>query len=431
MKSALKKDFSELLNKIDAIDIGLSANCDDSLDEIFRNLEDQYRRIQRATLPKLEDLKIVSDIIDQYHTCNKNEKYSYASLKPTINKSIGKISNYAFFEMQEKLIPFYLKKAEWLWGEGRITEALDAWEEVLKVNPDNEYIHSKLSGIMNVPQPVKNRAVELHGKYQFKYLGSFGYNIAKYPICIVVSDYDNTLFVSDYVGDEIHRFNPRGEYLGPLSVEVKTPMGLFKDAKNNLWICDFGNKRLLIVDSDGIVLDEISLEEINLKACHPRSVCVTSREIFILVSDRIGDCREIVCLDRFTGGDLGKHLDVNGLEPMICLKTYEDDLYIGVFAPPVICKYTSPQYHFDKCLKPNVPGSLLRFTKVEDSLMISTGRYIAKANADGQIQFSFNMAKFFGTERVMARGLEVTQEKGVRQLLVTDELQMSIHKFLI
>lgn len=40
------------------------------------------------------------------------------------------------------------KKGRYYYETNRIEEALDMWEEVLKIEPDNEYIHSKLHEIV-------------------------------------------------------------------------------------------------------------------------------------------------------------------------------------------------------------------------------------------------------------------------------------------
>jgi len=144
-----KKNFSELLSKIDEIDMDRSSSFTNDFDEICKNIENSYGKIQRSLANKLEDLNIVSNIFYRSSHTDETARHGGASLSSVADKAIDKINNFTFFEMIEKLIPFNLKKGNWLFDQGRVEEALDAWEAVLKVNPDNEYVHSKLSRMIN------------------------------------------------------------------------------------------------------------------------------------------------------------------------------------------------------------------------------------------------------------------------------------------
>ncbi|RLB83493.1 MAG: hypothetical protein DRH17_02445 [Deltaproteobacteria bacterium] len=153
-----KKDFSALLRKIESLNLDQISICNNKPDEFLQSVEDDYRKIQRSMVTRRENLGIISDILDQCHCCNSNEDYSSKSLRLVVDKAIGKVNNYVFFEMRERLAPFNLKKGEWLFKQGRIEEALDVWEEVLRVEPDNKYIHSKLSQIIdNWDQDAKTK----------------------------------------------------------------------------------------------------------------------------------------------------------------------------------------------------------------------------------------------------------------------------------
>ena len=144
-----KKHFSELLRKIDATDTCHSPSRIDKLDKFFQNVQHEYRKIQCDVATKLENLKITSDILNESHGRNNIKKNEDDSLKLATDKAIAEVTNFAFFEIQGKLSSFNLKKGKQLFEQDRIEEALDAWEEVLKVNPDNEYIRSKLEQIID------------------------------------------------------------------------------------------------------------------------------------------------------------------------------------------------------------------------------------------------------------------------------------------
>lgn len=396
-------------------------------EQLMKEVDTIYRNEINNALWKQEELMLVSDLLGHAEASEVDARKDF--VKAASEKAMVQVAGYVLYRLREKLVPFHLSKSEWCLRQGRAEDALNSLEEALEVAPDMRYHLSKVCESSS-QERTGTIADELRKRYRFQYEGSFGHRRIKAPFDAVATKDARRLFVTDYIANKVVVFCDE-KYAGDLVGDLKAPMGLCRDDNDSVYICDFGNKRLLIVSSAGIVLDEIGLEGINPKACHPRSVGLTSGEIFILMSDGEGECREIVCLDRFGAGDHKKHLKVEGLGPMICLRIHDDDLYVGNFAPPLICKYASREGRPVKWLKPNVPGSLRRFTTLEDSLIISTGRHIAKANADGQIQFSFNMARFFGTEKVMARGLEVAEGEGDVRLLVADELQMSIHKFLI
>jgi len=199
-----KKDFSELLKKIETVGIDQSPSCNKELDKFFRNVENDYRKNQSGLFAKIENLKITSDILDHKHGGRNIEKPNDNPLKLATDKAIGKISNYVFFEMRERLIPFNLKIGKWLFGQGRIEETLDAWEEILKVNPDNEYIHSKLLEMMDTGPVTNDRAEELHRRYQFKYIGSFGYGIVETPVAIITADHEDIVLVADRIRCKIY-----------------------------------------------------------------------------------------------------------------------------------------------------------------------------------------------------------------------------------
>jgi len=429
MVDLYKERFSELLRRIETINMDQSVNHD-HMGSLFRRIEDDYRQIQGGLAAKLEDLKIISNILD--HSCSSTD--SIVQLKPATDKAQHKLNNYAFFEMKERLIPFNLKKGDWLFKEGRIEEALNAWEEVLKVNPDNEYVHSRLLEIMDTTQGPKVRAEELHSKYRFKYIGSFGQNILARPFAIVAGDHDDTLFVSDNVGNKIHKFNVHGKYLGPLPVEVKKPLGLFKDGENNIWICDFGNSRLLAVDSNGNMTDEISLKEIlgdSFGSTHPVFGYLSDKRLYLLLLNKSYQQRMLVSFDRYNPYNSLDILPTNVLQTPNFFGFLDNQLYLCDYAQCHLFVYDVGQRFFKRIGYLGIPYPLRRFVGSCDGIFLSAGKHILKVSLNGERFFSANLSEILNTDQATPLGLAFLKHKNSRVLFVTDASLTRIHKFAI
>lgn len=429
MVDLYKERFSELLRRIETINMDQSVNHD-HMGSLFRRIEDDYRQIQGGLAAKLEDLKIISNILD--HSCSSTD--SIVQLKPATDKAQHKLNNYAFFEMKERLIPFNLKKGDWLFKEGRIEEALNAWEEVLKVNPDNEYVHSRLLEIMDTTQGPKVRAEELHSKYRFKYIGSFGQNILARPFAIVAGDHDDTLFVSDNVGNKIHKFNVHGKYLGPLPVEVNNPRGLFKDTQGYVWICDFGNSRLLAADLSGNVVAEIRMQELlgaKFGSIYPFFGCLEGNQFYLLLVNASLEQRVIASFNRY---DLYGSLDIlptNALQRPNFLGFFADRLCVCDCAQCDLFLYDASQRRFKLIGCSGIPYPLRWFVVFTDGFFLSAGRYILKVVSNGQRVFALNLSKLFGIHETLPFDLEIVRDKKTEALFVTDYSLACIHKFAI
>jgi len=424
-----KERFSELLRRIETINMDQSVNHD-HMGSLFRRIEDDYRQIQGGLAAKLEDLKIISNSLDHSYSSNDG----IVQLKPATDKAQHKLNNYAFFEMKERLIPFNLKKGDWLFKEGRIEEALNAWEEVLKVNPDNEYVHSRLLQIMDTTQGPKVRAEELHSKYRFKYIGSFGQNILARPFAIVAGDHGDTLFVSDNVGNKIHKFNVHGKYLGPLPVEVKKPLGLFKDDENNIWICDFGNSRLLAVDSNGNMTDEISLKEIlgdSFGSTHPVFGYLSDKRLYLLLLNKSYQQRMLVSFDRYNTYNSLDIFPTDILQTPNFFRFIDNELYLCDYTQCALFVYNAKR----KCVKQigyqTISHPLRCFINLSNNLFLSAGKHILKVVLNGQSIFTANLPKILHTTQANPYSLAVLKQENIQVLFVMDGSLACIHKFAI
>lgn len=428
-----KKEFSELLRKIDAIKIDALANCNNGLDEFFQNIEDDYRKIQYGVSTKLEDLKSISDILGQSHSSNNIEKPNDNTLKLVTTKAINKTNDYAFFEMKKKMIPFSLDKGKWLFEQGRIGKALDTWEEVLKINPDNKYVHSKLLEIMNLPQETRNRAEELQRKYRFKYIGSFGHNVLARPIAIIVGNEDDILFVSDEVSNQIHKFNVNGEYLGPLPIKVKRPLGFFKDIENNTWICDFGNCRLLALDYGGNELEEIRLKDIlgeSSGSIGPCFGCLRGDQFYLVLMESNWQKRRIISFNKHAPRDSFKILQYSDFQAPVDIKLVEKRIYVANFDPGSLFAYDFNLKEFVRITWEPVPGTPRQFVTANNELFLNAGTFLVKMSLKGRQIFLANVSQVLGTNNIIV-GAAIAEKENKRILLLTDLTQASVHSFLV
>ncbi|MHA1146359.1 MAG: hypothetical protein ACTSRW_16605 [Candidatus Helarchaeota archaeon] len=426
-----KKKFTELLRKIESINIDQSGNHDD-MGSLFSVIEDDYRKIQRSLSAKREDLKIISDILG--HSYGSNDTAIYNQLKPEIDQLIRSLNNYAFFEMKEGLIPFNFEKGNWLFSRGRIDEALDSWEEVLRVNPDNEYIHSILLETKNIHHATKSRAEDLNNKYRFKYMGSFGQDVLKGPFAIVVDNCDGTLFVSDKIKNKIHKFNVQGEHLGHLALEVKNPCGLFKDTESNLWICDFGNSRILAIDSTESAVNELKLQEIlGDKAV---SICpVFGRSngdrFYLLLANASFQQKKLVSFNRYNPRDSLDILPTDALQSPNFFGFLDNHLYVSDPAQCDLFTFDAEQGLFTPIGFKGIPYPLRWLADFHDGFFLSAGMHILKVSSNGQIIFSANISSILGMHKTLPSALAIFKEKNTQILFVADYSLACIHMFSI
>jgi len=287
---------------------------------------------------------------------------------------------------------------------------------------------------MNISSKLRERAEELHEKYQFKYIGSFGHDIMKRPIAIVAADHKDTLFVSDYDGNKIHKFNVQGKYLGPLSVEVKNPVGLFKDAENNLWICDFGNSRLLAVDSTDSVVDEIRLGEVlgdKFDSIHPVFGCLKGDRFYLLLVNVSYQQRRLVSFNRY---NLHDSLDVLPTDVFDVLNVFEfldNQLYVCDHAQCDLFVYNTGQRFFKRIGYQGIPYPFRRFVRSSDALFLSASKHILKVSLNGERFITANLSKILNMGQATPLGLAVLKQKDSRVLFVTDATLTCIHKFAV
>lgn len=426
-----KTAFSDLLTKIDAIDISASSSSNDALATQFSNIENEYKKIREATLSKLEEIKITSDILNQNNTSNHIEKTKENPLKFATDKLILKRGANPSFEMQEKMIPFNLKKGNWLLRQGRIDEALDMWEEGLKINPHNETIHEKLSQLAAKRVLEKDLAKVLLDRYRFRYMGSFGNGMLTNPLEILLWEKRNELLVSDSLENRVHRFSTQGQYLGFVPVKVQYPVGLSKDPEQNIWICDFGNRRLVVVDPDCQPVEEIDMTILLGKKAvsqHPLFCHIQDKWLYVLITDEQFGHRNLLSLDRHNR----TATETVSTEDMVTpnyLGVIEDELFICDMAQCRVFRGKAPSFHFRSFGPPDIPFPLKRLAVHRSRLYLSAGNTIIKLSSEGNRIFTANIPNILNRTLANPVGLTILEDRDGKTLFVTDTYLACIHRF--
>lgn len=428
-----KTAFSKLLTKINAIDISASSSSSDSLETEFSDIEDQYRKLRWATFTKREEMKITSDILNQRYDSNHIEKPNN-SLKQATDKIITEIDP---FEMQEKMIPFNLKKGNWLLRQGRIDEALDAWEEVLKVNPDNEYIHSKLLEARSGSEATRVRAEELHRKYQFEYIGSFGNNVLRKPLAIITDDYEGTVFVSDHENNKICKFNSDGEFLGSLPFTLNRPKGMFKDDKGYIWVCDFLNSRILSIDKNEHIDQFMEIttgcngrQPIPL---YPAYGCFSNGRIYLIVMSTNGQKRRIVFFDLQNPSEIIHINELDTIKRPHSIKIQDNLLYITDMAQGFLFTYDMETKKISRIFK---TGPFLYtprcFAILNNHIFLRSAQYVFKISISGQIIFKVDLSDILDRKSFTLSDFSLIKRNNRYQLFISDiSSQACIHTFYV
>jgi hypothetical protein len=410
-------------------------HCRANIITLLEKAEPDCHRTQAAAVAKHEELKIALDIFNQASSNDAPTKYKFYSCKAITEKATAETAKFAFRQSREDLIASHLRKAGCLFHQSRVNQALDAFEEVLKVNPDNEHIHYKLLQIHTGPsREPRRRSEQLKVKYKFKHAGSFGSEYLQCPAAIAASDSHETLYVSDLLRNKLFKFNIDGNHMATISPGLKSPWGLFKDESENIWICDFGNGRLLALDPYDRPVNEVKLEAILGKSSpsiYPGLGCLNKDRFYLILMDSQARKRRIVSFNTHDPRNSLEYIPLTGLQTPQGVAFFQDQLYVGNYIPAGLFAYDTSQKAFYRFSKGNIPDYLIRFTKTDDGFLLCAGEFIVKISLDGEGVFVADLPKILGTRNVNACGLVVIQEETGRTLFVTDNINGSIHKFII
>ncbi len=429
-----KKEFAVLLEKMDAANEEKAPLSLNKIDQLFQEINSGYQKITCSMTSKREELNIISDILhhrrDSFKISRSNDNLHGLLIENTIEraKKLSRIDNF------NKLKQFYIETGDFLFANHNPDMALEAWKSVLKENPGNEHIHNRLVEIIKSSNTTNEYASMLHGNYSFEYVGSFGHNIVKGPLSIAVSRRDDFIYVSDYIENKIHKFNSDEKYLGALHLTLGSPRGLFEDSEANIWICDYGNASLFVVNSRGKVIREIDLSKLadfTDGLVNPLSVGVIKEKLYLLLGDNPVHQRKLVSLNVDCAQDSLEVLSSDVVTSSGSIKCFEDKLYIFDQGTEIIYRYECDYKEFRPYIKFHMQEQIHSFTKFNDFVFLVGQKTVFKLMENGSQIFSASIDGNLGTGQLFFHDIESMENGKDHLLIVTDSYQRKIHKFIV
>lgn len=235
--------------------------------------------------------------------------------------------------MNERLIPFNIAKGNWYAEIEEFEQALAAWEDVFKIDPDNAVVRKKNSALLRSrPESdsiFRQKASSLIQKYALSYETSFGAGIVQQPSSLLYSQRYEVLLVSDAAKKQIHKFSLMGDYHGSISLNLKEPWGLFTDVDGYFWVCDWADATLKKFDIDGVLLKKKEIRSIAPSAedvVYPRFGAVCLGKMYVVLTDPSSfTIRRLICCDETKV----KEIAVAGASLVHDIKATQSRLYIG------------------------------------------------------------------------------------------------------
>lgn len=399
-------------------------------EKLFYEIDNEIVKIKQEINCCYDNMGIISDVI------NSAELINHAGgnlISGNVNIKKNNLRNKSK-KLQKIFSLYYLDKGNYFQKHGRFNLALDAWEEILKIDPDNEFIHLKLQKpTIGQNNDLKNRSKYLTNRYRFKYIRSFGKDIIKKPVYMCASETKNTMFVSDYERHKIHKFTTDGEYLGAIPVNIKKPIGLFLEEENTLWVCDFGNGRLLSTDFNGKVLEEININKLlneTNESMKPSVGCINGDQIYLSLTNEKFKISKVISFNKNSPITSVENISSDNFQLITEMKIINNVLYAANLEPGRLFEFNATQRKFVQLANMRSIGKVFRFTEVNDVLFVSTGKYISKMNSNGELIFSADLEGIVNGSSQLT-GLIVIENKKKKTLFVADNIQNSIHMFSI
>jgi hypothetical protein len=242
------------------------------------------------------------------------------------------------------------------------------------------------------------------------------------------------VFVSDHFKAGICIFNIRGKHLRSPSLGLRNPIGIFGDTGGDLWICDHGNCRLLAIDSNSSVKDEIRLEDVlgaRFGALHPSFGCSKDEMFFLILTDRSVQQKTVVSFRKSNPYNSLSILPLRNSITPVDIKFYRGKLHVGNSHPADLFTYDFRSKGFIRLNKTSFPYKLRGFTGMNDEIFANVGMCIVKVSSDGQEIFTTNMRRILGPTSYLGNGLTTMKQARNHVLLLPDGAQKCIHRFSI
>lgn len=396
------------------------------------SVEKRCRRLQKNLIFKNEELKTIVHMLDQLGNETVDTENMVGFIKDSSEKLTTSNSENLNITLLENAIPYNIEKGKRLLEQGCVGEAFARFKNVLKVDPENNDVFSIFSKLRNEKKHhEKNK--QLQSRYRLEYSGSFGHELLKNPTAIIAAGSDR-LIVSDYATDRVHEFTLSGEYVRPLPIDVIKPMGLFLE-DGHLWICDFGNRRLLAVDARGRAIDEIHMEQVvgeHDDNIHPVYGCVEGERFFIILTDRnMGIERNLIAFNKRIRDISLKVVPPGGTTFYTGFGQCENEVYFASRNPLAFFTYKTQEDRVELLKIDFIPEALNVFSKTADACFLCTMGYLIKMTLSGEVLFYAKFTKLLDGREINPTCIASASANRRNVLLVGDYSHPCIHKFSI
>ncbi len=374
-----------------------------SIDPSEKNTAQQFERIYELNSKiqeKHENLRITSEILNQ--SCLNNFRYDrYNNLiKKSIDKALEKTARFIFFEIFQNLLPINQARGDYFLDQADFENAFSSFKNILRIDPNNKHVHSRLSSLKRQLSkecnnrrkpdiaPISAEITKLSQTYRFCHLLTVKNKNIRFPTHLLYSKKTGEILISDPKCNLIHKFKINGHYCGNISHDFKEPSGMFEDSNNNIWICDWGNSILKIINPEGKLLEKLPVTNIVPKGSdilHPRFGTFFKNNLFLLLTDKGNLKRSLISFD----GNNTKYYSINSAELLNDLKATEKDLFVSCVISGRIYSYDSTSDQF-KQLPINETPMMYSFAHVDGNLILITynGKSILKFNLNGNLIFA-------------------------------------------
>jgi tetratricopeptide (TPR) repeat protein len=398
----------------------------------FSITENEYRKNMQQLAAHKDNLRMVSDILLHAPGLTDYSQIPGPPLKQLVSAAVNILSQHCITQ-KETAAPAYLKEGYRHFQQGDYSSALNSWEKVLEIEPSHQEIFSFLLQI-GEKQPAQAPSARLLAeRYRFEYLNTFGKGHLCQPVAALLSSSGNTLFISDYAANKVCCFDMSGKYQGQLPLELSGPIGLFKDDKGWIWICDSRKSRLIAVDEQGAVQEIIELDKLLAglaSQARPVFGCWNHNTLYLILENDSRTSMKLVRVDPAKPGATFREMDAKLLPWPMDVKCRHGKVFVANFSPPMLFEITE-DWKLRELAGLDIPHNIRRYTKGHDAFYLTAGKYVVKTSPEGLPIFTTSLAKFTNDLGVNAVGIELHELNGNQSLFITDNMQGAVHKFAV
>ena len=426
-----KKEFTAILAEYTPID---ESKTNFSRDAYFTDLdktEYRYRNLQDTLSLKLDDLANTQNILCHLHKNIGPEICHREVIHKSLQKAVCNITNFREFEAPHQFADFYFKKGSSLYEQHRFEDAFRCWENVLHNDPTNENVLCKLHQAVEQDQKHRDFADLLLKRYKLEFTGSFGHGHIKKPRNLLVLNDRKVILVTDSDGNNICKFDVNGQYIDDFSFDLKNPQAMFQDDRGNVWICDFGNGRIVAINSSEELIEEIQMREVvgdTLTTYHPVHGCMLGPMVYLILKDNSQTRANIISFNK-TATRTSLHVFPSGkLQAPYFMRLYDNKIYIGETDPAGMYLLDTHKNCIKEMNQFEFPSPLLGFAKGDDILFVNAGEYLFKISKNRSI-FVADIRELSGLRSAIHNSVDFWTQDGNRTIFMLDASQFCLHRF--